>query len=140
MAAASRSVSRALRSNIARQVVAPAVQKRSLVLAATSAAKAAVATAPRRPPKAAVHIQQRGLKTIDFAGTKEVVYGASDFIDLGGGVQAANRVLAERADWPLEKLQVSLYPTGCGREIAQRWPWADTFRERRNTSKMIPLP
>ena len=78
MAAASRSVSRALRSNIARRVVAPAVQKRSLVLAATSAAKAAVATAPRRPPNAAVHIQQRGLKTIDFAGTKEVVYGASD--------------------------------------------------------------
>ena len=139
MAAASRSVSRALRSNIARQVVIPVAQKRTLVLAAPSVAKAA-ATSSRRLPNPAFHIQQRGIKTIDFAGEKEVVYGASDFIDLGGGVQAANRVLAERADWPLEKLQVSLYPTGYGREIAQRWPWADTFRERRNTSKMIPLP
>ncbi|KAI5815011.1 putative acetohydroxy-acid isomeroreductase [Pyronema omphalodes] len=73
MAAASRTVSRALRS------LAPVVQKRTLV--AASAARATV-VAPR---VAVAQTQTRGIKTIDFAGTKEVVY--------------------ERSDWPLEKLQ-----------------------------------
>ncbi|KAI5805884.1 6-phosphogluconate dehydrogenase [Geopyxis carbonaria] len=77
--AASRSVSRALRSNLTRQV-APIVQKRTLTVASKAAARATVAAAPRIPNA----IQQRGMKTIDFAGTKEVVY--------------------ERADWPREKL------------------------------------
>ncbi|KAF8536470.1 6-phosphogluconate dehydrogenase [Trichophaea hybrida] len=80
MASASRSVSRALRSNLTRQVVAPVIQKRSLVVAA-SATRATVAAAPRL----ANSVQQRGVKTIDFAGTKEAVY--------------------ERSDWPLEKIQ-----------------------------------
>ncbi|CCX33993.1 Similar to Ketol-acid reductoisomerase, mitochondrial; acc. no. P38674 [Pyronema omphalodes CBS 100304] len=73
MAAASRTVSRALRS------LAPVVQKRTLV--AASAARATI-VAPR---VAVAQTQTRGIKTIDFAGTKEVVY--------------------ERSDWPLEKLQ-----------------------------------
>ncbi|KAI5851922.1 6-phosphogluconate dehydrogenase [Tricharina praecox] len=77
MAAASRTISRALRSNLSRQVV-PVVQKRGLVVAAT-AARATVAAVPR------LGNQTRGVKTIDFAGTKEVVY--------------------ERSDWPLEKIQ-----------------------------------
>lgn len=63
MAAASRTVSRALRS------LAPVVQKRTLV--AASAARATI-VAPR---VAVAQTQTRGIKTIDFAGTKEVVYG-----------------------------------------------------------------
>ena len=67
MAFASRAVSRALRSNLSRQIV-PVVQKRGLVVAATSA-RATIAAIPR------LGNQTRGIKTIDFAGTKEVVYG-----------------------------------------------------------------
>jgi hypothetical protein len=66
---ASRPVSRALRQT-ARQLVAAPAQKRTFV----SALRAGVTAAP----KAAVtsHFQQtRGVKTIDFAGTKETVYG-----------------------------------------------------------------
>lgn len=70
MAAASRNVSRALRTALARQTAAPIVQKRGLALA-SQAARATVAAAPRIPNA----VQQRGIKTIDFAGTKEVVYG-----------------------------------------------------------------
>lgn len=77
MASASRTLSRALRSNLSRQVV-PVVQKRGLVVAAT-ATRATVAAVPR------LGNQTRGVRTIDFAGTKEAVY--------------------ERSDWPLEKLQ-----------------------------------
>lgn len=67
--AASRTATRALRS-LARQ--APIVQKRTLVIAA-SAARASIVAAPRIVNAT----QQRGVKTIDFAGTKEVVYGMS---------------------------------------------------------------
>ena len=49
--------------------------------ASRSGAKAETANAAAK----AFAVQQRGVKTLDFAGTKEVVY--------------------ERADWPLEKLQ-----------------------------------
>ncbi|KAH7135373.1 6-phosphogluconate dehydrogenase [Dendryphion nanum] len=78
---ASRPASRALRQSI-RQLAAPAVQRRTFV-SALSAARAGAKAAP----KAAVTSQfqqTRGIKTIDFAGTKETVY--------------------ERADWPKEKL------------------------------------
>jgi len=68
---ASRTFVRALRSPASRQFVAP-VQKRTIVTA-FSAARAAVAVAPRF---AGVPLQQkRGVKTIDFAGVKEEVYG-----------------------------------------------------------------
>jgi hypothetical protein len=66
---ASRPVTRALRQT-ARQLVAAPAQKRTFVSALRAGATAA--------PKAAVtsHFQQkRGVKTIDFAGTKEEVYG-----------------------------------------------------------------
>lgn len=65
---ASRQISRALRSPLAKQFNAPA--RRTFVSAINAAA--------RRPAaKAAVAASQqvRGVKTIDFAGTKEVVYG-----------------------------------------------------------------
>ncbi|GME39020.1 putative ketol-acid reductoisomerase [Neofusicoccum parvum] len=72
---------KALRAS-ARQLAAPAVQRRTFVSALNAASKGVVAAAPRA---AAMPQQQtRGMKTIDFAGTKEVVF--------------------ERADWPREKL------------------------------------
>jgi len=68
---ASRAFTKALRSSAPRQFVAP-VQKRTIVTA-FSAARATVAIAPRF---AGVPVQQkRGIKTIDFAGVKEEVYG-----------------------------------------------------------------
>ncbi|KAF2792607.1 ketol-acid reductoisomerase [Melanomma pulvis-pyrius CBS 109.77] len=76
---ASRPAARALRQSV--RQLAPAVQRRTFISAVNTTARAAVASAP----KAAVFQQQvRGVKTIDFAGTKEDVY--------------------ERADWPKEKL------------------------------------
>ncbi|MCO5584877.1 hypothetical protein L7F22_038809 [Adiantum nelumboides] len=74
----------ALRSAVrasSRSAVAPAPAARSLSMLAKAVTPRA-ATAP--VARLAVQ-QQRGLKTLDFAGTKEKVY--------------------ERADWPLEKLQ-----------------------------------
>ena len=70
---ASRSFSKALRSPLARQVASPAVQRRTFVAASNlvraSAVQASKATAgPSRQ-------QTRGVKTVDFAGSKEVVYG-----------------------------------------------------------------
>lgn len=70
----------ASRSTSAAPVAAPAA--RSLSMLAGNAARPAASTAA---PLARQQQQQRGVKTLDFAGTKEVVY--------------------ERADWPLEKLQ-----------------------------------
>lgn len=67
----SRPVSRALRQT-ARQLAASPAQKRTFVSALRAGASAA--------PKAAVisqFQQTRGIKTIDFAGTKETVYGNS---------------------------------------------------------------
>jgi ketol-acid reductoisomerase len=74
---ASRQFSRALRSPLAKQFAAPA--RRTFV--------SAVNAAGRRPAaRAAVAASQqvRGVKTIDFAGTKEKVFGKSSdwFIQL----------------------------------------------------------
>ncbi|PSN73408.1 ketol-acid reductoisomerase [Corynespora cassiicola Philippines] len=78
---ASRPAARALRQS-ARQLAAPAVQKRTFV-SALNAARSGVAAAPKAAVASSFQ-QVRGIKTIDFAGTKETVY--------------------ERADWPKEKL------------------------------------
>jgi hypothetical protein len=70
---ASRTASRALRQT-ARQFAATPAQKRTFV----SALRAGVTAAP----KAAVTTQfqqTRGVKTIDFAGTKETVYGKFEY-------------------------------------------------------------
>jgi ketol-acid reductoisomerase len=77
---ASRTLSRAARSQLARQFSAP-VAKRTFVSVVNAAARPAVARA------AAPAQQFRGVKTVDFAGDKEQVY--------------------ERSDWPREKLLVS---------------------------------
>ncbi|CAI4215185.1 unnamed protein product [Parascedosporium putredinis] len=76
---ASRTFSRAIRSQLTRQLASPAVQQRTLAAAGRSLARQA------RPAMVGPAQQQvRGVKTMDFAGSKEDVY--------------------ERADWPQEKL------------------------------------
>lgn len=72
---ASRTFIRALRSNVVRQIAAP-VQRRTIATAFI-AARATVAVAPRIPTL----VQKRGIKTIDFAGVKEDVYGMSIAIE-----------------------------------------------------------
>ncbi|PGH30730.1 ketol-acid reductoisomerase, mitochondrial [[Emmonsia] crescens] len=82
-----RPVAKALRGPVARSLsTASSIPRRSFVSAAVSAtARPAAAAAARAAVFAAPSAQQtRGVKTIDFAGTKETVY--------------------ERADWPREKL------------------------------------
>jgi len=75
---ASRSFSKVLRSPLTRQIVSPAVQRRTIV-SALGGVRATVAKAATAPVQ-----QVRGVKTVDFAGHKEKVF--------------------ERADWPREKL------------------------------------
>lgn len=71
---ASRAFSKTLRGPLARQFAAVPVQQRAAYSVARSALRAAVAA-----PRAIAGVQQqqiRGLKTIDFAGHPEDVYGA----------------------------------------------------------------
>lgn len=72
---ASRSFSKALRSPMARQLTAPATQQRTFV-AARSLVRATgqVSKAFAAPVQ---HQQVRGVKTVDFAGHKEDVYGTA---------------------------------------------------------------
>ena len=72
---ASRSFNRALRSSLTHQLTSPATQRRTLI-SASKYARTALA-APLKPAFVASLQQTRGVKTIDFAGTKEVVYGNS---------------------------------------------------------------
>lgn len=67
---ASRTLSRVLRSSAARQITTT-IQKRTLVTT-FSTARATIAGTPRL---SALSIQKRGIKTVDFAGVKEEVYG-----------------------------------------------------------------
>ena len=69
----SRSFTRALRTPLTRQLTAPAAQRRNF-LSASKNVRACFAT-PLKPAAGAVVQQTRGIKTIDFAGTKETVYG-----------------------------------------------------------------
>lgn len=80
---ASKNATRALRASM-RQLRAP-VQQRSFGVAAVNASRPTVAAAQKT---SFVQQQVRGKKTVDFAGDKEVVF--------------------ERADWPREKLLVSI--------------------------------
>jgi ketol-acid reductoisomerase len=70
---ASKSFSKVL-SPLARQLASPAVQRRTFVAAAAGAARATVVKAAR---PIVARQQVRGVKTIDFAGVKEDVYGKS---------------------------------------------------------------
>ena len=68
---ASRTFSRALRPHLARNASFPA--RRTLVTALNAAARPMAA----RAVMGMASQQVRGVKTIDFAGTKETVYGMS---------------------------------------------------------------
>lgn len=69
---ASRTATRALRSSLRQAAKAPAVQQRTFVSAVNAASRPALAQAPKATSS---FVQQRGLKTVDFAGHKEDVYG-----------------------------------------------------------------
>ncbi len=69
---ASRSFSRVFRSSVTRQLV-PVTQQRTLVSASKYARTVLAAT--EKLPVTVSSQQSRGIKTIDFAGTKETVYG-----------------------------------------------------------------
>ena len=75
---ASRAAYRSLCTS-ARQLARPAArQPASLVSALSSAARASNLLTPRAT--AASFQQLRGLKTVDFAGHKETVYGGQSFV------------------------------------------------------------
>lgn len=70
---ASRSASRAFRSSL-KQLKAPSsgVQQRTFVSAVNAASRPTLQPAQKA---ASAFVQQRGVKTVDFAGHKEQVYG-----------------------------------------------------------------
>lgn len=70
--AAPRTATKALRSSFAKQLASPQTQRRTIVSALNAAARPAVVKAAAKPFAAQ---QVRGVKTIDFAGHKETVYG-----------------------------------------------------------------
>jgi ketol-acid reductoisomerase len=70
---ASRSFTKAIRTPLARQFVSPVAQRRTFV-STFSGARAAIAASTKVAVSGPAR-QARGLKTIDFAGTKETVYG-----------------------------------------------------------------
>ncbi|PGH14976.1 ketol-acid reductoisomerase, mitochondrial [Polytolypa hystricis UAMH7299] len=81
---AARPLSKALRTPLTRNLsTATNVARRTFV--STAAARPALVAASKAAIASPVAQQTRGIKTIDFAGTKETVF--------------------ERADWPKEKLQ-----------------------------------
>ena len=134
---ASRSFSRALRTPLTRQLTSPATQRRT-VISTSKYARTGLA-APLKLASTATFQQTRGVKTIDFAGTKEVVYG--DFFPyFFSHLQDANGN-AERSDWPSERLLVrpslSLW---LGVFLPNNWYWSDRLTVSRNTSKTIPSP
>lgn len=103
---ASKTASKALRSSLARQVVGTS-QRRTFASALHAASRPAVAAAVNKTAIAAPMKQQsRGMKTIDFAGHKEVVY--------------------ERADWPRDKLLVR-FPRPSSGEAPLPWARALTI-------------
>ena len=72
---ASRTFSKVARSSLTRQLASPVVQRRTFV-SALGGARATVAGATR-DPRPVTAVQTRGVKTIDFAGHKETVFGMS---------------------------------------------------------------
>ena len=73
---ASKNFSRALRAATKQKITAPSGQTRSFVSAV--ATRPVVAAAQRPAFKSPSSQQSRGVKTIDFAGSKETVFGAHE--------------------------------------------------------------
>lgn len=80
----SRTALRASMRAASRSAAAPSAA-RSLSVPAQAAPRPSLKAQAQAQAAAPLAVQSRGMKTLDFAGSKEVVY--------------------ERADWPLEKLQ-----------------------------------
>lgn len=76
---ASRTATKALRSSAVKQLTTSNAQRRTFV-SALNAARTASVTSTKSAFVAPSTQQKRGLKTIDFAGTKETVFGACDTV------------------------------------------------------------
>lgn len=102
---AARPLARAVARHVSQS--ASAVSRRSFIAAASS--RPTLVAASRAAIASPVTQQIRGVKTIDFAGTKETVYG--EFVPRHNCVRFMSELLAnetlEREDWPREKLLVS---------------------------------
>ena len=79
---ASRVCNRALRASLARQLASPIVQRRTLV-SVFGGLRTGIA-ASTKPAVGAFLQQSRGLKTIDFAGHKEQVFGLFEHLAVRG--------------------------------------------------------
>lgn len=95
---ASRHANRALRTSL-RQLSNPRIQQRTFALAAHASRPTL-----QKAANSAFMQQTRGKKTVDFAGDKEVVYGKS--LAVRKRFEWALIHLAERDDWPRDKLLV----------------------------------
>lgn len=72
----SRSFSRALRTPLGRQLTSPVVQRRTFISALGGVRVNGVAATVKSAVAGPVQ-QVRGVKTIDFAGSKETVFGCA---------------------------------------------------------------
>jgi ketol-acid reductoisomerase len=70
---ASKTLARALRTASKQKIASPSIQKRTFVSAL--AVRPTIAATQRAAFAAPIQQQTRGVKTIDFAGTSEKVYG-----------------------------------------------------------------
>lgn len=76
---ASRNFSRTLRASLSRPSTLPSFQRRSFCLARANFRSATIA--PGKPIRGSPLLITRGLKTVDFAGHKETVYGKEALIN-----------------------------------------------------------
>ena len=99
----SRSFGRNLRTPLSRLLTQPLTQRRTLISAGGYVKAHGII--PRKPLGSSSLLFSRGMKTIDFAGHKETVYGK--YTSIGSSPQKAHFML-EREDWPRDKLLVRL--------------------------------
>lgn len=95
--------SRTLRTPLPRLFTRPFSQRRTLISAGGYVRARAIA--PRKPLGGSSLLFSRGMKTIDFAGHKETVYGKHK---LQLVICANAHFKPEREDWPRDKLLVCL--------------------------------
>ena len=86
---ASKSASRALRRSLSKQLALNPCQRRGL-FTGFNGARPLAAQLPKATCTANAQ-QWRGMKTIDFAGTKETVYGLTNLIRISNNKLTINR-------------------------------------------------
>lgn len=100
---ASKHASRALRSSL-KQIKAPTRSTQRSFVSAVNASRPSLVTAQKAATSAIVQ-QTRGAKTIDFAGSKEKVFGETSTPHvLYHNYHHTDPGLTERDDWPHDKL------------------------------------